>query len=146
MIHADYLDEPVPLNDKVELLGEKRFNWIGRDSDAVNIAGKRASLAELNNKLNALPGVQDAVIFMPDPDAKRLAALVVAPRLQRSDIYVGLRDSFDPAFLPRPVRMVPALPRQETGKLPQKAVLELFAATERGKAAADDSLTYASDD
>ena len=90
--------------------------------------------------------MQDAVIFMPDRDAKRLAALVVAPRLQRSDIYDGLRDSFDPAFLPRPVRMVPALPRQETGKLPQKAVLELFAATERGKAAADDSLTYASDD
>ena len=93
----------------------------------VNIAGKRASLVELNRHLNALPGVEDGVIFIPDPEAKRLAALVVAPGLKRSDILRGLSDNIDPAFLPRQLRLVPALPRQETGKLPRKAVLELFA-------------------
>lgn len=147
LVHATYLDAPVPLNDRVELLGEKRFNWIGRDNDLVNIAGKRASLAELNYKLNAVPGIRDAVIFLPDPDAKRLAALVVAPELERGDIVDALRDSFDPAFLPRPLRKVEALPRQETGKLPQKAVLELFRRTgqEAGQVA-NDRLTYAPDD
>ena len=127
LIVSDRLEEPVQLNDRVKLLDKGRFVWVGRDEDMVNIAGKRASLAELNRHLNAMPGVEDGVIFMPDPDAKRLAALVVAPGLQRSEILEGLRDNIDPAFLPRQVRLVPALPRQETGKLPRKAVLELFA-------------------
>jgi acyl-coenzyme A synthetase/AMP-(fatty) acid ligase len=140
LVLSDRLDEPVRLNDRVELLDKGRFVWIGRDEDMVNIAGKRASLVELNRHLSALPGVKDGVIFMPDPDAKRLAALVVAPDLQRSDILEGLRDNVDSAFLPRPVRMVPALPRQETGKLSRKAVLDLFVNSGReAKAKADDS-------
>ena len=77
---------------------------------------------------------------MPDPDAKRLAALVVAPGLQRSDILDGLREVVDPAFLPRPVRMVPALPRQETGKLSKRAILDLYANLgQEAKAATDDN-------
>ena len=131
LVLADRLDEPVRLNDRVELLEKGRFVWKGRDEDMINIAGKRASLAELNKHLSALPGVKDGVIFMPDPDAKRTAALVVAPGLQQSDILEGLRDNIDPAFLPRPVRMVPVLPRQETGKLSRKAVLDLFMNTKR---------------
>ena len=125
-ILADHLDEPVPLNDRVELLDEQRFRWIGRDEDMINIAGKRGSLADLNQRLNALPGVSDGVIFMPDGNAKRLAALVVSDTLEPSDILDGLRDSIEPAFLPRPLYRVPALPRQATGKLPRKAILELF--------------------
>jgi len=140
LVVADHLNEQVRLNDRVELLDKGRFVWIGRDEDMINIAGKRASLAELNRHLNALLGVEDGVIFMPDPDAKRLAALVVAPNLQRSDILMGLRDKIDPAFLPRPVRMVPALPRQETGKLSRKAVLDLFVNSGRQtEVRADDS-------
>lgn len=129
LIVSDRLEEPVRLNDRVTLLDQGRFVWVGRDDDMVNIAGKRASMAELNRHLNALPGVEDGVIFMPDPDAKRLAALVVAPGLTRSDILSGLSDNIDPAFLPRQLRLVPALPRQETGKLTRKAVLELFASS-----------------
>lgn len=140
MILADYLDEPVLLNDRVELLGDRLFTWIGRDEDMVNIAGKRASLAALNRHLNSLSGVEDGVIFLPGPDSKRLAALVVAPLLQRSDILDGLREVVDPAFLPRPVRMVPALPRQETGKLSKRAILDLYANLgQEAKAATDDN-------
>lgn len=138
MILADYLDEPVLLNDHVELLPDRKFTWIGRDEDMVNIAGKRASLAALNRHLNSLPGVEDGVIFMPDPDAKRLAALIVAPGLQRSDILDGLREVVDPAFLPRPIRMVPALPRQETGKLSRRAILDLYANMGQGANVATD--------
>ena len=126
LIIAEHLDEKVPLNDRVELLGNRRFRWIGRDEDMINIAGKRGSLADLNQRLNALPGVSDGIIFLPQEDSKRLAALVVAPSLDASDILAGLRECIEPAFLPRPVYKVPALPRQETGKLPRMAILELF--------------------
>ena len=130
-IVADHLGDRVPLNDRVEVLGQRRFRWVGRAEDMVNIAGKRGSLADLNQRLAAIPGVEDGVVFMPEPDAKRLAALVVAPSLQVSDILEALRGSTDPAFLPRPLYLVPALPRQETGKLPQRAVLDLFVETRR---------------
>jgi acyl-coenzyme A synthetase/AMP-(fatty) acid ligase len=99
----------------------------------VNIAGKRGSLADLNHRLNAIPGVVDGVIFMPDENSGRLAALVVAPDLQPSDILEKLRSGIDPAFLPRPLYKVPMLPRQETGKLARKIVVELFAQTKRSR-------------
>ena len=38
----------------------------------------------------------------------------------------ALRVGLDPVFLPRPVRLVQALPRHETGKLPRAAVLSLL--------------------
>ena len=38
----------------------------------------------------------------------------------------ALRRSIDPAFLPRPLRRVAALPRNDTGKLPRAALLRLL--------------------
>ena len=125
-ISAPHLPEPVVLNDIIELVGESDFRWLGRDQDMINIAGKRGSLAHLNHRLARIPGVIDGVIFMPSEDSKRLAALVVAPGMEPSAILDALKESIDPAFLPRPLYMVPMLPRQETGKLARKMVLDLF--------------------
>ena len=62
--------------------GESRFKLLGRHADLVNIAGNRASLSDLNLKLNAIDGVRDGVFIMPDnqadDDVQRVAALVVA--------------------------------------------------------------------
>jgi acyl-coenzyme A synthetase/AMP-(fatty) acid ligase len=38
----------------------------------------------------------------------------------------ALRDAMDPVFLPRPLRLVEALPRNETGKLPRGQLLALL--------------------
>jgi len=37
-----------------------------------------------------------------------------------------LRRGIDPVFLPRPLKRVPALPRNETGKLPHAALVRLL--------------------
>jgi acyl-coenzyme A synthetase/AMP-(fatty) acid ligase len=125
-VSAPHLPEPVVLNDIVELVGQSSFRWVGRDQDMINIAGKRGSLAHLNHRLTRIPGVIDGVMFLPREDSKRLAALVVAPGLEPSAILDALREAIDPAFLPRPLYLVPMLPRQETGKLARKMVLDLF--------------------
>ncbi len=138
LIRAAHLPEDVALQDVVELVDADHFRWLGRHQDMVNIAGKRASLADLNHRLNAIPGVVDGVIFMPDDTSKRLAALVVAPGLEASDILVELKRGLEPAFLPRPVYVVPMLPRQETGKLARKMVVELFEETRRSRRAEND--------
>ena len=52
----------------------------------------------------------------------RLAALVVAPALTAADLNLALRGRIDPAFLPRPLVFVDALPRNATGKMPRDAL------------------------
>ena len=130
-IEAPQLVHPVVLADIVELLADGRFRLRGRNTDLLEIAGKRASLGDLTHKLLAVPGVRDGVVFQAnDTDAmgvRRIAALVVAPNLDAGAILDALRCDVDPVFLPRPLKLVDALPRSETGKLPRAALLAALA-------------------
>ena len=45
------------LDDVLELKSRRRFVWLGRSGDMINIAGKRASLAYLNHQIASIPGV-----------------------------------------------------------------------------------------
>ena len=101
------------------------LDW--EDFDLLKVAGKRASLADLTQKLQAIPGVVDAVIFdAAGGEAARLAALVVAPALSEAAILQALAQHIDPVFLPRPLRKVERLPRNELGKLPRQRLLEML--------------------
>ena len=141
IIRAPHLPEKVILHDIIELIGEGHFRWCGRHQDMINIAGKRGSLADLNHRLQTIPGVVDGVMFMPHADSKRLAALVVAPTLEPSEIVAQLRLGIDSVFLPRPVYKVDILPRLETGKLARKKILELFTRTKRSRTTKDGDAT-----
>lgn len=125
-----HLESPVPLQDVIETgTGGDRFRLLGRKADQVKIAGKRASLGDLNRQLNQIPGVRDGVFFAPDGQAgmaPRLIALVVAPELRESEILAALRHRIDPAFLPRPLYLIDALPRTTTGKLPRDTVARML--------------------
>ncbi len=117
-----HLPAAVPLQDVVEPAGGDRFRLVGRSVDLVKIAGKRASLADLTQQLLAIDGVEDGVMFVPT-DEGRCAALVVAPTRTREELLAALATRIDAAFLPRPLRLVSQLPRNETGKLPRAALL-----------------------
>jgi len=127
LVNAPYFAAPTLLQDIVELLPGGAFVLRGRNSDLLEIAGKRASLGDLNKRLLAIAGVQDGVVFPLEPDAcgvARLAALVVAPALSETEIQSALRLALDPVFLPRPLKRVAALPRNAAGKLPRDALLQ----------------------
>lgn len=137
-VSGGHVEAPVPMGDALELLGDGRFLLHGRKADLVNIAGKRTSLAYLNHQLNAIAEVVDGVFFMPNEAAPahgdtalepvtRLVALVVAPTLSAADLQRALRERIDPAFMPRPLVFVDALPRNETGKLPRDVLAALVA-------------------
>jgi acyl-coenzyme A synthetase/AMP-(fatty) acid ligase len=134
-VHAAHLAAPVTLADLVELLdagsgSDGRFHLCGRNADLLEIAGKRASLGDMTRKLLAIPGVEDGVVFQLDgsgPDGvRRIAALAVAPDLDERAILAALRACIDPVFLPRPLKRIPRLPRNETGKLPRQTLVELL--------------------
>ena len=81
-------------------------------------------LEALNAALARIDGVHDGVFYLRD-GAERLGALVVAPHLGQRALRAALRRHIDPAFLPRPLHIVAALPRNESGKLTRQRLLEL---------------------
>ncbi|HET7126649.1 MAG TPA: AMP-binding protein [Lysobacter sp.] len=128
-VRAAHLPAPVLLADRMEVDGDGRFELHGRQADLLEIAGKRASLGDLTRRLLEVPGVEDGCMFQLDAapgGIARLAALVVAPSRGEHEILEALRGGIDPVFLPRPLRKVEALPRNETGKLPRAELLALL--------------------
>lgn len=134
-VRAPWFDQPTRLQDVVELSADGRMLLLGRNVDMIEIAGKRASLSDLTRRLLAIPGVNDAVVFQPsDTEAEaqgvgrvqRVAAAVVAPTLNAHDILSVLAQSVDPAFLPRPLLLLAALPRNELGKTARAQLLQLL--------------------
>lgn len=141
VVHDGHVEGRVALADAIEQLGPDRFHLIGRNADMVNIAGKRTSLAHLNAQLTAIPGVQDGAFFQLDDDpaesaasVRRLAALVVAPTLDAPRLLAELRARMDPVFLPRPLLLVDAMPRNATGKLVRADLLALYQSLVRAPA------------
>lgn len=137
LAHAQggHVEGRVPLGDVLELFDDGRFLLHGRHADLINIAGKRSSLAYLNQQLAGIAGVVDAAFYLPDEangaDAAasgvtRLAAFAVAPQCSVAQLMAALRERVDPIFLPRPLVLVPALPRNATGKLTRDALGALY--------------------
>ncbi|MGA8707394.1 MAG: AMP-binding protein [Steroidobacteraceae bacterium] len=128
-----HVEQPTALADVIELEDAQHFLLHGRTADMVNVAGKRSSISYLNHQLGGIPGVADGAFFVREDTplslagVTRLAALVVAPGLDAAAILQALRERIDPVFLPRPLLLVEALPRNETGKLPQQRLRALVA-------------------
>ncbi len=134
---GSHIDVPVLLADELRVGADGRFLWLGRCEDMLKIGGKRASLSALNQRIAEIPGVDDAVYFVPDAagdaashddahPARRLAAFYVSATLSPGQLRLALRDRVDPVFVPRPLYRVPQLPRNANGKLTHAALTALF--------------------
>lgn len=127
-VTAAHLPEAAPLQDQLVVDTPPFFTLLGRQSDMVNVGGKRESLANLTLKLQQIEGIDDAVVFLPPASRRhhpRPAALVVSDLPVRT-ISASLAEQLDPVFVPRPIRKVAALPRNDTGKLTHDALHSLW--------------------
>lgn len=119
---APHIMDHAPIQDQLTLLDKRNFLLHGRDTDMINVAGKRSSLAHLSVQLLRIEGVKDGVFFLPPVTStqsqreRRPVALVVSD-LSEKEILTALAEHIDPVFLPRPLRKISALPRNETGKI-----------------------------
>jgi acyl-coenzyme A synthetase/AMP-(fatty) acid ligase len=128
-VQGGHILQPQRIADELRSRDARRFTLHGRKTNLVKIAGKRTSLEALNAVLARIEGVQDGVFYQRE-GATRLGALVVAPGCSARALRAALRNHIDPAFLPRPLHLVAALPRNEHGKLTRAALLELVASLE----------------
>ena len=129
--NGGHVEGRVPLADVIESRADGSFLLHGRHADLINIADKRTSRADLTHQIGAVPGVVDAAFFLPDEaghdGVTRLCAFVVAPTLDARTLMAALRQRLDAIFLPRPLVLLDALPRNATGKLPRTALQALHA-------------------
>jgi acyl-coenzyme A synthetase/AMP-(fatty) acid ligase len=121
-VTGPHLDAPVATPDVIEAHEDGHIVLLGRSSDMIKVAGKRASLSALTTRLLAIPGVEDGAVFVPHPERAdaRPAAVVVAPSLSEAQILAALAQAVDAVFLPRPLKRVAMLPRNALGKLPRE--------------------------
>lgn len=130
-VAAPWFRDTQRLLDVIDHAPDGSFALRGRSADLIDVAGKRASLADLTQQILRIPGVVDAVVFQPTAErglVRRVAALVVAPGLMATDIRGALESAIDPVFLPRPLLLVAALPRNAAGKLPRQDLEAALAA------------------
>jgi acyl-coenzyme A synthetase/AMP-(fatty) acid ligase len=124
-----HLIEAIALDDCFIIESTGSFKSLGRSSDMIKIAGKRASLTELNHLLIQLTIVDDGIFFKKEN--QRLAAFVVS-MASKKDIMTKLKHSVDAVFLPRNLYYVTKLPRNETGKIIQTELAQLIQGLKRG--------------
>ena len=127
-LESPHLQAPVLLQDTFRVEADGRFAVLGRDIDMVKIGGKRASLAELNQRLRDIAGVEDGFCFVQQGGISdgRLAVVVVS-QIDRQGILEGLQPYVDSVFLPRKIYFVDSIPRNEAGKLPKAEMEKLLA-------------------
>lgn len=126
---------PFMCADQIEATGDGRFHLLGRRDGVLKIGGKRVALAEVEARLLAQPGVADAAVAaseVGEPRGHEIVAAVVVKEAGRDPAEVvsrlrhGLLQWFDPVVVPRRIRVVPALPREASGKLTRARLLALF--------------------
>jgi len=125
------------LDDRIELLRDGRFHFLGRNIELVKIAGKRAHAEALEAAALAVPGVTDAAVVVhgaPGREPRVAIALCVAEpgagaaagagagAAVLAGVRAAIRRDFDAVFVPRIVRIVPRIPRTERGKLDREAL------------------------
>ena len=140
LVDAPWFREPQRLADDIRMTKEGRFELLGRSSDVIEVAGKRASLARITNAILSIDGVRDAVVFQPstsDRLVRRLVAFVVADDVLPETVRAHLERSVDPVFLPRPITFVESLPRTETGKLTAASLDDLLSLHETARHTGD---------
>jgi 4-coumarate--CoA ligase (photoactive yellow protein activation family) len=126
---APELPQPHPCEDRVEVLPSGAFTHLGRAGDVVKVGGTRVSLAEIEQRVRALPGITDAAALareLSGPRGHEILLAVAGGGYHVESMRAALSAWLPQVALPRRYRFVDALPREATGKLRREALLALF--------------------
>jgi len=130
--------QPYLSADRIELMANGSFHFLGRADRIAKIGGRRISLVKLEEELAALPVIHDAAALVLGDSLERLAAAVVLndegrERLQNvgafrfsRELRRQLSSRLESAWLPKSWRFVDELPRGAMGKPREAGIRALF--------------------
>jgi len=118
-------------SDKAKLCAAEKFELYGRSDSIVKIGGKRISLQEIERSLLECTGVSEvAALVVPVDSHVRDSAVWVAvagaEALSISALRTQLREKLAGTSIPRRLLVVDKLPRNASGKVPQRLLKALF--------------------
>jgi len=105
---------------------------VGRAKDLIITGGLNVYPKEIEERIDALPGVvESAVIGVPDPDFGEAVTAVIVARsgmhVDTSQIVGALRGDIASFKVPKRVYVVDELPRNAMGKVQKNLLREMFA-------------------
>ena len=118
--------------DMGEMLPNGYLRIVGRAKDIVITGGLNVYPKEVEDKIDALPGVaESAVIGVPDADFGEVVTAVVVARpgheLNESELIAALKSEIANFKVPKRVHFVAELPRNAMGKVQKNLLRERFA-------------------
>jgi malonyl-CoA/methylmalonyl-CoA synthetase len=117
--------------DMGEWLPNGYMKIVGRAKDLIITGGLNVYPAEIEYRINALPGVvESAVIGVPDPDFGEAVTAVVVARpgnaLTEAELISALKADIASFKVPKRVHLVADLPRNAMGKVQKNVLRETY--------------------
>ncbi|MEN6637716.1 MAG: class I adenylate-forming enzyme family protein [Smithella sp.] len=96
-----------------------RFILLGRADGIIKVAGKRVDLQDVQNKIQTLPAVRDAVVIALPAEKGResVIAALVACDLTEIQFKKMISEKLEPYAMPRRIKIVPSITRTAAGKV-----------------------------
>ncbi|MRR16118.1 MAG: long-chain fatty acid--CoA ligase [Deltaproteobacteria bacterium] len=114
--------------DEVQPDKNGRFLLLGRADGIVKVAGKRVDLLDVQNKIQTLPTVRDAVVIALPAEKGResVIAALVAGELTEMQLKKMILEKLEPYAMPRRIKIVPSIVRTTTGKIDFRRVEQIL--------------------
>ncbi|MCG6535407.1 MAG: fatty acid--CoA ligase family protein, partial [Syntrophales bacterium LBB04] len=114
--------------DEVQPDKNGRFILLGRADGIVKVAGKRVDLLEVQNKIQTLPTVRDAVVIaLPAKKGREIViAALVTCDLTEAQLKKMILEKLEPYTMPRRIKIVSSIARTATGKTDFRRVKQIF--------------------
>lgn len=114
--------------DRVQIDSDGGFVLKGRADGIVKVGGKRVDMAEIEEKMQRIEGVNDVHVFsMKNRGARENQILVlVAGAVEEGTLKEEMADMFEPYALPKRIKVTDQIPTTPSGKRDRRAILDLF--------------------
>jgi acyl-coenzyme A synthetase/AMP-(fatty) acid ligase len=115
--------------DRVAAEGISRFSLRGRTDEITKVGGKRVDLEEISAIIKKVPAVSDCVLLaLPEQGGRehRIVALVQGTGVDIVLLRKTLAASFEFYALPRLIKTIDRIPRQENGKYDRDAIIHFL--------------------
>jgi clorobiocin biosynthesis protein CloN4 len=112
---------PYATGDRVRVVGDGAFDYLGRGDDVVKIRGNRIDLGDVATALHSHPGIANAaVVALGSGLERRLAAFIVrrsGEEFGQVSLRQHLASRVPPYMIPQDIHFVADIPRTARGKI-----------------------------
>ena len=128
VIDATYLPDKIITNDRVEMLAENQFKWLGRIDNVINSGGIKIQAEILEQKIENILQQNCAVVGIPDVLLGQKPVLVVESddELNKEKIIQKLSAEIESKSIPKTIVFLTEIPRNNSFKIDRSKLRKLI--------------------